>query len=221
MNNPFTDIETSVRNYVLGKMTDDETDQFEEYYLSNPDIIEMVEITQNIHIGLQNAELSQAAEPNVNPVPNKWLRTLINWVSIPMPAYAAVALAIVAGPLAMNSFYTSSNIDTMNVANFATVATRGAKAPIEIDLSELNQPTGVFVKVRQVDYQYYILKLTAADSAQVNWVSEPFEVSSLRDKLLVIPDSVERSNVAISVYGIEREGIETPVEFCHYSEVCK
>jgi hypothetical protein len=223
MNNPYPDLETTVRDYVLNRLSDKETEEFEEYYFSNPEIIEMVDAVININIGLENAKQPLNVE-FVKPAGSSdkdWLRTLVSWISVPVPAYLAIVMVMVAAPLAYKGLSPSNFPDQLALVSFSTDVTRSADTPLELDLSDLQGAPAIFVKVKRVEHKYYVLKVNASDSDHSIWSSEPFKVSSLRDKLVVLPAAVKKDQVTIKVFGIEQDGIETSVEFCHYSEVCK
>ena len=222
MNNPYPDLETTVQNYVLNRLSTKEAEEFEEYYLSNPEIIAMVETVQNIQIGLQNAKQALKHETVISSsgVNRGWWRTIVAWISVPVPAYLTVGAVMLAAPLAYNSRQQTSSLEQLALVNFSTDVTRSSSAPLEFDLSTVQGTPAVFVKVKRVEHQHYVLKVNASGSGHTIWSSKPFAVSSLRDKLVVLPTTAKQDNVTIKLFGIEQDGIETLVEFCHYSEVC-
>jgi len=222
MKTEYPDLETTVQQYVLGQLSESEAEQFEAYYLSKPDIIEMVEIAQNIQIGIENSvTLKPRQTAAVTASNDSILQRLFGWVSVPMPVYATMALVLLMSPLLINGFNPAENSPEMTLLSFSTEQTRGAEQAVSVDLAGVAGSAGILVKLKRFSHPQYQLKLLSSDSANVAWTSEPFTVSALRDRLVVLPSEVPRAKFTINVFGLDSNGTSVPVEFCHYSEACR
>ncbi len=219
MKNQYPDLENTVQQYVLGQLSESQAEEFEAYYLSNPDIIEMVEITQNIQIGLDNS--SQAERYTESSSKQPFMQRLIGWISVPMPAYATLALAVLLSPLIFKGITQPENTAEMTLLNFSTEQTRGAIPTATIDLSNITGPAGILVKLKRLSHPQYQLKMLVDEGSSVVWKSEPFTVGALRDRLIPVPNEVPRNKLTIEVVGLNSDGTEQAIEFCHYSEVCR
>lgn len=218
MNTLYNDLEKTVQRYVLGKLSESEAIEFEEYYLSNPDIIEMVETAQNMNLGLAHEPAAMHAE--IANSQNSFLQKLFGWLSVPIPAYAVLAAAAVFTPLAVNNLGFDKPSEQIALANFSTATTRGIKQT-GINLAGAAGTFALMIKLKQIDYPYYKLKIYRPAEAKPVWVSNQFQVSALRDQLIVIPDQAKINNATVEVVGVDSEFNEAVVEFCHYSEVCR
>jgi len=222
MKNEYPDLENTVQQYVLGKLSESQAEEFEAYYLSNPGIIEMVEITQNIQIGLENSRESESrVRHTASGSEESFMQRLMGWVSVPMPAYATLALAVLLSPLILKGINQSENTGEMTLLNFSTELTRGAAPTASIDLSSVTGTAGILVKLKQLSHPQYQLKMLLDDGTTVVWSSEPFTVSALRDRLVLVPNNVPRDKLTIEIIGLNSNGTEQAVEFCHYSEACR
>ena len=222
MKNEYPDLENTIQQYVLGKLSESQAEEFEAYYISNPDIIEMVEITQNIQIGLENSKQSTSRVSQTDSGTDESLmQRLMGWISVPMPAYATLALAVLLSPLIFIGINQSENTAELTLLNFSTEQTRGAAPTAIIDLSNVTGPAGILVKLKRLSHPQYKLKMLVDDAPTAIWSSKPFTVGALRDRLVLVPTKVPRSKLTIEVIGLNSDGTEQAVEFCHYSEVCR
>ena len=223
MNLDNKDLEEVVQRYVLGQLSSTDTEAFEEYFLSRPDVIEMVETVQNIHVGMEMAERNAATRHSPAPRPGKpaWVQWLSDWFAVPVPAFAVVLMALVIVPPALQGLRTESGPTAMQLVNFSTDTTRSAGQAVTVDLSQTTGNAALLIKLKSVDFARYKLKLIADGEDDPMWISDPFQVSALRDHLVVLPDTIRPVKARIEVVGLSDPGGETPVEFCHYSETCR
>lgn len=222
----YTDPQVDARRYVFGQMSEDEAQAFEAYFLAKPDVLDIVEATQEMHFGLIANEQMQAETETTNSAEvqpsESAIAKLLGWLAVPVPAFAVLAMAAVLSPFALNGLSSNTQLDNEIVLmNFSTMATRSTdKRHAEIDLSQANGQSAVLVKVKSVEHKDYKLKLVSIDALKPVWVSELFQMSALRDALVTIP---KLKNVGISkleLVGINPDQTETAVRFCHYSESC-
>lgn len=227
MHEQYPDLEATVQRYVLGLLPADEAEQFEAWYLARPEIIEMIETVQNINIGMQSAKLVPSVGADFNrpkaPVTkDSLLQRLSRWLSVPVPAYASLALIALAAPfLINNSGEQLRSQQNLNLVGFSTAQLRGSAASLELDLSSDIAPAALLLKVKSVDYQYYQVQISSLDDSESVWNSQPFEVSALRDHLLLLPDSILTGRKNVEMFGLAPTGEKNSVEFCHYSETCR
>jgi len=225
MSSKYPDIQTTVQQYVLGKLSEIESDEFEAYFLSQPDIIEMVELEQTFQAGLQASESHAqiGEEPSSTAVhTTSWLSKLGQLVSIPIPAYAVAALAAISF-LSFNPLETQNQTSSLDfeLARFSTAVKRGEESQVSINFSEYDNAVGLFIKLQEVTHRDYKVTLVSTDSGEISWESEPFQVSSLKDQLVVIPNGVVTGDQIIEVAGINSGGENENVRFCNYSEPCR
>ena len=220
MKDDIKDIEITVQRYVLGQLSDSESDSFEEYFLPKPELVEMVETVQKMHLGLEAADRS-VPRVAIEKVKAFSIQRLIDWLSVPVPAFAVLLVALVATPLAFQSFNPQDRSNEIVMVNFSTDVTRGVEPVRLVDLSNVKGDSALMVKLKSVQYPHYRLKLIPISGEEPLWVSEPFQVSALRDHLVVVPKGVGVSKAKIEVVGIDDNTKEIKVEFCHYSEVCR
>ena len=234
------DIESLVQNYVLGRMTDTEINEFEEYFLSKPEIIEMLEIAQTIcmseavpDVNLNTDALGQVNEralsqayltddsartPTTGDV--SLLERIKHWIAIPVPAGALAACFIFSIALSFLPSEKAVGPENMLIASFSTQLTRSSASNATIDLRNPNGDSALFIKLKRVDYANYRLKILDDATKKEEWVSKLFSVSSLRDKFIALPKHAAIGNARVLVYGVSESGEEFNVSFCHYSEVC-
>ena len=232
MKTKYDNIDTMIQNYVLGRLNDAQAAEFEEYFLSNPDLIEQIETAQLMHAGLLQAEqltLQKSADSNTTAInsPKKskqlsakpWYEKLRNLIFIPVPAFAVMAMAAVMLPMALQNSNNLKQNSNISLINFSTQTTRSTNQGVTIDLSENNQNMAMLVKFKSVDFPNYKLKLIPIGESNPVWESELFQLSSLRDKLISLPSN-SYGKVSVEVVGIDDNLNESEVEFCHYSEIC-
>ncbi len=220
MSDFYSDIEKTVQEYVLGKLSLSDAEEFEAYFLANPEIIEMVEVAQEVHLGLVTLNKRTSLE-RVEARSGKSIVTkLVALFSAPVPAYAT-ALALMVVIMGSQLFENSQDelISEIHLARFSTEATRSSSKKLMIDFSKHNKSVGIFIKVARVDYRHYVLRLTGNDDAV--WQSKPFEMSALKDALILVPQGVVKGSQSVEVIGVSGAGQETSVEFCNYNERCR
>lgn len=233
------DIESLVQNYVLGRMSDAEVDEFEEYFLSNSEVIEMIEISRVIHVNAQypvssaslaNDDMNNEGVTSSRPVDPSQVRSkngsngglierIKGWITIPVPAGALAASCVLALGLSTLLSEPSGPEDVL-IASFSTQATRSHSSGAAIDLSNPSGTSALFIKLKSADYALYRVKIIDANTNVEKWVSNDFSVSSLRDKFIPLPQHAAIDNANVSVFGLSDSGEELSVMFCHYSEVC-
>jgi len=227
----FKDSQLAAQRYVLGQMSEADAQEFEAYFLSKPDILELIEVTQELHLGLKesNAMASQSVSSesdSKNKMRNSVFGQLTRWLSIPVPAFAVLALVALFSPLVLNGISSSNSLDTglvsdVELVNFSTTTTRSSQANNPtINLSGISGNAALMIKVKSVKHKEYRLKLISVEASKPVWTSKPFQVSALRDHLVTIPKLNVQDDLSIEVTGINADSSETPVVFCHYSEVC-
>ncbi len=222
MSDHYPDIEKTVQDYVLGKLSDKDSDEFEAYFLGQPDIVEMLATAQRMHVGMSSIELNNSELKRQYVRSYGGLFKIKKFISMPIPAYAVAAIVatVIAGQLGFNRADQSVPFD-FELARFSTEAKRGVAKKITLNFSEFDKSIGLFIKLKEVSYPNYKVRLVSSESGDRSWESELFQVSSLRDKLVLIPSHVATGSQIISVFGVANDGTETPEVFCNYSEVCR
>lgn len=219
MKGNYEDIECVVQRYVLGKMSESEAEQFEEFYLSCSETAELVESAQAMNIGLNNlSQTSSLSETKqtIAPLKQLWSRA-INCLTIPVPAFAVLALGLVAVPFA---FDLKQAPPELNLVNFSTDVTRSRGPLTIIDLSDVSGIPTLLIKLKSVQQPHYKLKLYEVNNDRLVWESNLFSVGPLRESLLVLPTNLNAKKIRLEVVGVDQESNESIVEFCHFSEVC-
>ena len=61
MNIDSTNIETWIKRYVFNQLDESQVEEFESYYLSQPDVIEKIDAAQKIKMGLEDLEKTASA----------------------------------------------------------------------------------------------------------------------------------------------------------------
>ena len=215
-------IESLVKRYVLGQLSDNETEEFEAYFLSRPEIIAMVEDVQRIHAGLEYNELS-SEQPAGEASPSEG--TISRWFSIfsgPVPAMAMLVLVAVMAPLAMQGLSGGGNqaldaqlvrLDSSNVRSSGSTGT--------YDLNAGGKHAAVIVRVKEVEYPEYLLRVNSPESNSELWESEKFSFASgARDYLVLVPPQAAIQNVDVQLLGIKEDAQQVEVDFCSYTEAC-
>ena len=223
LNKNFMDTESAIQRYIVGRMSNSEAEDFEAYFLANPELVEQVEIAQSISIGLANRpENIVSTDTASNKRDGTLFDKMVGWLTIPVPAFAVLALAAILSPLAFNGMSTVSPGQDQNIEllSFSTAATRSAKQQSVIDLSGVEGQAALMVKVKSIKHPNYKLKLVRDKDAETAWTSEAFQVGALRDHLVLLPSSLKGQKYRMEVVGVAPDLTESQVEFCHYSEVC-
>jgi len=232
----YDNIESTVQKYVLGQLSTAEVDEFELYFITRPDIIDLIEVTQQMYLGAshlnENTKKTAVVESESRANQSStWLDKVRSLLSFPVPAYAFALSLFALAPLmsVMLDGNTGNGIgdgaginDTpLELVRFTTEVVRsGVEFDEVLNLSEVGDNAAVFIKLKAVDYEFYQAVLLDESDKEV-WLSPRFQPSALRDSLILIPNSVERKEVKLQVYGVVESGETQKVEYCHYSERCK
>ena len=220
MNGSYPDIEKTVQEYVLGKLSTEEAEGFEAFFLSDLEIVDMVETAQSMHLALnsfsRNDHLSDGVEDGVK---KSVLTKLLEFISIPVPAYsmAALLLAVTIAPQLL-SYSERAVAPELQIVRFSSEATRSISNTLTIDFTNRKEAVGIFIKVARVDYRDYVLRLNGPNDAI--WLSKPFQMSTLKDALVVVPNGVVDGPQSVELFGVSPTGQQVPVEFCNYNERC-
>ncbi len=222
-----------VQSYVMGTLNDAQTSEFEEFFLSDPEVAEQVESAQLLRAGLQEmdrneVQISEATSDANAKIKGQTVRDtnkslfekLIGLISIPVPAFAVIAMAAIMSPLALQGLSGSKPNSEINLISFSTDATRSASNSVSVYLSDTYGSSAVLIKLKTIDFPIYKLKLISIGDNDPVWESEPFQPSPLRDKLVSLPSNIF-GEFYVEVVGINDKSQEQTVEFCHYSETCK
>lgn len=216
MKYPYTDLESTIQQYVLGRMSEAEVEDFEDYYFDKPEIIEMIETMQNIHAGFQSAVLANDEERYSNE--NSIFDKFVNLVNTPVPAYAF--MAVLASMLLIPNLLGERNVTEPTLVHFGTTAMRSSTSTAHVDLSQVSGPAVVIIKLPSVAHEYHALKLIDGDTGKLAWTSDRFQVGSLNESLVFLPESLQRKRFELRIIGIRKGDTDQEVSFCHYSETC-
>lgn len=216
------DIETAVRDYVLNRMTEEQEASFEEFFLSKPDVAEMVTDTQNLVLALeQHRELRRSTSEESVSMPFPWLGSALGLIARPVPASVFASLALL---VALGSFTSFSGFEkgpeTFEIASFSTQLVRGAQRAAIIRPSDFSGDLGILIRVPEVKFQSYEVQLISEADGAVVWTSKPFVPSSARDALVIAPRSKISQQLNLNVFGLDVAGNRVQVQFCHYRERC-
>lgn len=232
MNIDSTNIETLAKRYVLGQLDEGQAEEFETYYFSRPELIEMVDAIQKIHIGMENTEFATVYADQALAGPStthSLVNKLAGWIKSPMPGYAlAATIALVAfGPATLLSSLSSSSKDTsslgeLQLVRLDTSSVRSANAVQTINLSVPDgKSAALLVRVKDVEFPNYRLKVSSSDKSELLWASKSFHFASgSRDYLFVVPSEAALDNVHVELFGINQKSQELSVPFCNYTEAC-
>jgi hypothetical protein len=222
MSEPYPDIEKTVQEYVLGKLSDSEAEDFEAFFLGRPEIVEMVGEAQMITLGLSASDVQlDSVDDNQVYVHSGWLQTLQSLFSVSIPVYAVMGLLIVtsAGPMLLNS-HEKDQIGTVELVRFSTGATRGNKDEVVVNFSKSDVNLAMLIKIDDASYHSYRLRAELVKDSSVRWQSKKFQLSALRDALVNIPPRSVFGEYKITAFGIREDGVEIQVSLCNYHEVC-
>ena len=212
--------------YASGSMSNADAEQFEEYFLSRPDVLDLVERAQTTMI--ESNKRDHQAEQDGGMT---WFGELISNLSQPTltPIFSAslVFVALIGQGLLLSGF--GSRADEIRLAGFTTAKTRTASMEqpsryvAKTDLrSVANEAVAVMVKFTQEVEQEY--KLQVFDSMNLErpvWESDLFVArSGNRDQIVSIPTVARIDNASIKVLGRSEGAPFKYVQFCHYSEAC-
>jgi len=217
MKYPYTDLESTIQQYVLGRMSEAEVEDFEDYYFDKPEIIEMIETMQNIHAGLQSSVLANDEDSYLNE--SSIFDKFVNLVSTPVPAYAF--MAVLAGVLLLPNLLGDGNVTEPTLVHFSTTAMRSSTSAAYVDLSQVSGPTVIIIKLPSIAHEYHALQLIDGDTGKLAWTSDRFQVGSLNESLVFLPESLQRQRFELRVIGIRQDDTTKQVSFCHYSEACR
>ena len=153
---------------------------------------------------------------------------MLNWLTVPIPAFATVAAIALFTPMLANLF-SSQESGQIELAAFSSSATRGDtqsnsnQFDIAVDLSALEKNAAIMLKVTPDVKQLYRLEVYNASNPKRDpiWESPTFAVKSgTRDQIVLLPDSVKIPMADLRLLGKEQDGSFRAVKFCHYSETC-
>jgi len=231
MKNEYPNLEETIQAYVLGNLLEGEKSEFEEYFLTKPEIIDQIKVAQNISVlaDLEDDLTMQTTQANV-PKSEKGftLKMLSGWFTIPIPAYVALGVVALITPMIANQF-AEQRVDQIELVAFSSSATRGESKnnlhefDVIIDLSNLKGNSAIMLKVTPDVKQSYLLEVYDASVAYSGpvWTSSPITIKSgTRDQIVMLPKFARFQNAKIRVLGKKHDGSYSAVRFCHYSEVC-
>jgi len=211
--------------YLRNQLSDKELESFEGYLMENPEVLELLELDQvfsdNLHskealetvAGLSKGE--SFAEAKEGKPKTLLIQRFLDWIRIPIPAYASLLFTVgIASLVAIQP-----RTESVELLRFSTTATRGTQLQSEIDLSQVNGRAAVMIKLQEAKYQYYVLDVSSLDNKHI-WQSDAFKVSTLKDKLILLPTTLNEQAIKIQVSGLEKDSSKTAVKFCRYNEVC-
>ena len=227
MTSEYPNLEETIQAYVLEKLPFDKKNDFEEYFLARPDVIEQIEIAQKVHL-LADFEVDQSSDTEAETTENRdkvqFLDKLLGWFTIPVPAIATVAAIALLTPIMANQF-AGQESGQIELAAFSSATTRGDsqsntnKFDVVVDLATLKENAAIMIKVTPDVKQTY--QLEVYDASKLIWTSSPFAVKSgTRDQIIVLPDSVRIPDANLRLLGKEQDGSFRAVKFFNYSEVC-
>ena len=231
MTNEYPNLEETIQAYVLGNLSVGEKDEFEEYFLTRPEIIDQIQIAQKVNVlaDFENDQSHTNAHTTAQTTKKeRTLDKLLGWLTVPIPAIATVAAIALLTPMLANQF-ASREIGQIELAAFSSSVTRGESQSnsnqfdIAIDLSTLGENAAIMIKVTPDFKQSYRLEVYNASEPKLGpiWKSPSFSVKSgTRDQIILLPDSVKIPDANLRILGKEQDGSFRAVKFCHYSETC-
>jgi len=221
----YNDIESVVQQYVTGSLSEYDQEEFEIFFLDKPDIIEMVNLAQKMHIGLSQNNPTPMQNIALNP---SWITGIMSKALTPAPAHLVgllLGMLVIGLPAYHLRENSSPAVTSYPVLAFSTAATRG---------SDINDPrfkksdfkldyVNFFFKLAEINFPRYRVELIDSSTQKMIWQSGEFHAktfSALRDKSLIVPIKEIEQNFEFQLYGLSESNGWTPVSFCHYSERC-
>jgi len=220
MNQFNKDIESTIQKYLRNELSDDQLEQFEDYFVDKPEIIEKIELGLKIIYGLNSVNEQDLLEAVAQPKhAGMTIKRLLHWLFIPTPAYVSV---FVGSAMAVTFLVFNTPMPCHpNLLGFSTAQTRNADKSVMIDLDSADTFRAVFVKLPKVEYRHYRLSVTEPETKKLIWLSEPFSFSALRDQMIFLPDGLVYAQAKIELLADVPNQAPLSVRFCHYSEVCE
>lgn len=232
MNITTENLQQIVQQYVLGQLGEDQAGEFEEYFLSRPDVAEQVEIAQAMQIGLATLEDEQGESPFAGLDANLAgdgvsssgfaLSSILHKLFVgPAPSFAMAALIAVMLPMAFKSAPVSDAPVDAELVRFDVNPVRSALNGNAVDLSTDGRYAAVMVRVPEVVYPQYRAKVVSAENGNTLWQSDDFSFKSgSRDHLLLVPPKAAQASVTLTLLGVTPEGKEVSVDYCGYTDAC-
>jgi len=225
-----TNIETWIKRYVLDQLDESQAEEFENYYLARPDVIEKIAAAQKIKLGLEvlesDSEANSTCIDNVVTARSRehsLLARILGWMTVPVPSYAMLAALAILGPLALNNtaFNQVASDSDIQLVRLDAPSVRSFETTKGVNLSVVGKQTAVVVRVKGVDYPKYKLSINATGSESSLWSSDFFAFASgARDHLILIPPHAAIDSANVQLFGVNEQGQEIEVSFCNYTEAC-
>ena len=220
-----------IQQYVLGQLSEDQASEFEEYFLCRPEVAEQVDIAQSLSIGLATLDAAQHAVPmgimsnlstTDHPRPDSSVWAFLQKVFVgPAPSLAMAVLLVLMAPMAFKSVLVSETPINAELVRFDVNPVRSALNGNAVDLSTDGDYAAIMLRVPEVIYPQYRVRVLNAESGDALWQSEDFSFNSgSRDHLLLVPPKAARAGVALALMGVTPEGKEVSVEYCGYTDAC-
>ena len=222
MNIKKDNLESLIQAYVFGRLDEAQAEEFEAYFLAQPELVEMIDSAQKLHIGLDNmpatpVSMAIAEKPSI-------VDKLIGLIKVPVPAYgvaAAMVLTMMVGPASLTSINSTPNLSQPQLVRLDTTSVRSTGAELAANLSVGGKSAAMVVRVKEVEFPQYRLKVSSAEDNEALWDSGIFEFASgARDYLVVVPPEAAVDNVRVELFGISQGVEEVKVSFCNYTEAC-
>jgi hypothetical protein len=201
-----------VDRYVNGQMTEQEAAEFETYFLDQPEIIEQIELTQALKLGLLQAKLDAAEsassqQPSSGGQESWWQRFFsvhgsTGWVT----AFASLALVVVA-----QSFYFTRQIDQLSApqANTPVLVLSQTRGNAPAGVIFLNDNIRWFALELELDWpqaDWYSLTVSDDESGKTITQVEKLSVSSNDTVIVSLPaDSFSQGEYDLAVKGDQGE----------------
>jgi hypothetical protein len=231
MNITTENLQRHIQQYVLGQLSEDQANEFEEYFLCRPDVAEQVEIAQSLNIGLATIDTAEQAVPmgfaasvsttdNTQPDSSVW--SFLQKVFVgPAPSLAMAALLVLMAPMAFKSVLVSETPVNAELVRFDVNPVRSALNSNAVDLSAGGDYAAIMLRVPEVIYPQYRARVLNAKSGDTLWQSDDFSFKSgSRDHLLLVPPKAARADVTLTLTGVTPEGKEVSVDYCGYTDAC-
>ena len=224
-------LQQHIQQYVLGQLSEDQANEFEEYFLCRPEVAEQVEIAQSLSIGLATIDTAEPAVPMgfasaartaENTKPGSSVGSFLQKVFVgPAPSFAMAALLVLMAPMAFKSALVSEAPINAELVRFDANPVRSALNSNAVDLSTDGNYAAIMLRVPEVIYPQYRVRVLNAESGDALWQSDDFSFKSgSRDHLLLVPPKAARAGVELTLMGVTPEGKEVSVDYCGYTDAC-
>lgn len=231
MSNSYLDIEKTIDDYISNKLSENDCLAFEDYFASRPELSNQINDRLNMKMGLSELTDTQIASLGNDKTTSKFsLKTLINWIAVPVPAYVPLALLISVGVFFQRFELASLNSQNPELISFSTDVLRdlnepnsGAVEKIQFELRDNRKSQFVLIKIYQQDLpnsiETYQAIITSIDSDEEIWRSSELELNSLKQLFIKLPDYLENMAVELEIKSMSKS--DENIRFCNYSEPCK